>query len=259
MVATVAAAQAPPALSITSPASGTAVSAGQSLSVTITIGSGTYPNGMAVFAKAPLGVASVQSVTGSTVTLSLAIPANTPPGAYALTAMSMDSTGALVSSVPVSVDVQRADTPTSLLADPAALTLRFVGDTLPLTVWGTFAGVGQLDVTQSSQLTTQSENPNVATAQNGMITARGPGQTSIDVTYGSITVKIAVTVPTSIRGDLNGDGQVDRADLNIIMDVLNTPANGPNDARDLNHDGVINVLDARILVTLCTHAGCTAQ
>jgi len=60
-------------------------------------------------------------------------------------------------------------------------------------------------------------------------------------------------------GDLNGDGQVDKSDLNILMDALNTPANGPNDARDLNHDGVINALDARILVTLCTHPGCAVQ
>lgn len=59
-----------------------------------------------------------------------------------------------------------------------------------------------------------------------------------------------------LRGDLNLDGQVDKLDLDIILAALNKPASGPNDPRDLNHDGVISALDARILVTLCSHAGC---
>lgn len=58
------------------------------------------------------------------------------------------------------------------------------------------------------------------------------------------------------RGDVNGDGQVNKNDLALIMGALNAPASGPNDVRDVNHDGVINLLDARILVTLCTYPGC---
>jgi hypothetical protein len=52
---------------------------------------------------------------------------------------------------------------------------------------------------------------------------------------------------------------VDQNDLNIITLALNTPATKPFDARDLNGDGVINALDARILVTLCTRAGCATH
>lgn len=61
------------------------------------------------------------------------------------------------------------------------------------------------------------------------------------------------------RGDVNGDGQVDIVDLDLVMNALNTTASGPHDLRDLNHDGVINVLDARILVTLCTYPGCATS
>ena len=57
-------------------------------------------------------------------------------------------------------------------------------------------------------------------------------------------------------GDLTGDGIVDMNDLNIIQAALNTPAYGPNDPRDLDHDGKITVLDARKLVLLCTKALC---
>jgi hypothetical protein len=57
-------------------------------------------------------------------------------------------------------------------------------------------------------------------------------------------------------GDLNADGIVDIKDLEILQKVLNTNANGPTDIRDLNHDGRLNALDMRILVTKCTHYQC---
>ena len=48
------------------------------------------------------------------------------------------------------------------------------------------------------------------------------------------------------------DGDIDIDDLAIILDARNTPALGPDDPRDLDGDGLITVLDARILVTLFT-------
>lgn len=60
-------------------------------------------------------------------------------------------------------------------------------------------------------------------------------------------------------GDVNGDGKIDKLDIGLVTQALNTPANGPYDPRDLNHDGVINLLDARILVTLCTFPGCATS
>ena len=65
-----------------------------------------------------------------------------------------------------------------------------------------------------------------------------------------------ITGVASAKGDFNGDGQVDSKDVALITAALNKPASGPNDPRELNHDGIINALDARILVTLCTHPGC---
>ena len=59
-----------------------------------------------------------------------------------------------------------------------------------------------------------------------------------------------------ISGDLNGDGKVDTADLQIILAILNTDASGPDDPRDLNKDGRIDALDARILTTLCSQPAC---
>jgi hypothetical protein len=247
------------ALAITSPINGAVVTAGQALSVSVSIASGTYPNGLAVFGQEPIGVTAIQPVTGATMSFTLTIPGNTPPGSYLITAAGPNSAGALASSASISVIVERADLPTALSVHPAMAIFRYVGETLPLSVFATFSDGSTIDITQSTELTATSENSAVATVQSGIISAASSGHTNIDLQYGSVTAKIPVSVPSTIRGDLNGDGMVDKVDVAIITDALNTPANGPNDARDLNHDGVINALDARIVVTLCTHPGCTSQ
>ncbi len=257
LAATIGGAQGATPLAITSPGNGTVVMSGQALPVTVIVRSGTYPSGMVVIAQNPLGAAG--PVTGSPATFYLTPPANTPPGTYSITAVAANASGVIVTSASVTVDVERVDTAAAISVQPMTANLRFVGDTLPLSVTGTFTGGMLVDMTQSSKLTITSENPNVATVQNGLITATGAGQTHIDVQYGPNLVKVAVTVPTSIRGDLDGDGSVDKDDLNIILAALNTRATGPHDARDLNHDGVINALDARILVTLCTKPGCATH
>jgi hypothetical protein len=73
----------------------------------------------------------------------------------------------------------------------------------------------------------------------------------------STPASVTITVPQ--RGDIDLDGDVDMNDLKLILAARNTPANGPNDLRDLNGDGKIDVLDARILSTLCTRPRCATQ
>jgi hypothetical protein len=249
-----------PALTITSPVSGATVLAGQSLTITVAVAPGSYPPGVAIYANDPLGATAFQPVAGQTLSFSLAVPTNTSPGSYAVRAVSLDPNGNQIISSPVNVQVEQIGQPLSVSPDPPSVNLRFVGDSLPLSVFAMFSSSVRLDMTQSLSLSVTSQNPSVATFGNGIVTAVGSGQTTLTVRYGLLpSVTVVVTVPKSIPGDLNGDGQVDKSDLNIIMAALNTTANGPSDARDLNHDGVINALDARILVTLCTHAGCAVQ
>ena len=57
-------------------------------------------------------------------------------------------------------------------------------------------------------------------------------------------------IPPVVRGDANHDGEVDRADLAVVLAARNKPSSGPGDPRDLDNDGIITVKDARILATL---------
>jgi len=65
-------------------------------------------------------------------------------------------------------------------------------------------------------------------------------------------------VTSGMPGDLNNDGCVDLTDLNLLLANRGNPASGPSDPMDLDGDGWITVLDARILVTLCTNPYCAA-
>jgi hypothetical protein len=93
-------------------------------------------------------------------------------------------------------------------------------------------------------------------ASSGVITAVAPGTTELVVSTARHSAIISISVRLSRRGDLNGDGRVDRDDIRVMQRALNSRPTIPNDARDLNHDGKIDALDLRILTSLCTSARC---
>ena len=59
-------------------------------------------------------------------------------------------------------------------------------------------------------------------------------------------------------GDVDGDGDVDRNDIVLIVAALNTPAS-VDDPRDINGDGFITILDVRQASQLCTRPGCAVE
>ncbi|MGY6276440.1 hypothetical protein [Methylomonas sp. MgM2] len=60
----------------------------------------------------------------------------------------------------------------------------------------------------------------------------------------------------SVAGDQDGDKDVDKLDLQLLLGRRNTVAAGNDDPGDLDGNGVINALDARKLVLLCTRPRC---
>lgn len=61
------------------------------------------------------------------------------------------------------------------------------------------------------------------------------------------------------RCDVNGDGQIDSKDINLIFAARNTPASSAEDERDADGDLQITVADARVCQQRCTHAFCAVQ
>ena len=72
---------------------------------------------------------------------------------------------------------------------------------------------------------------------------------------GRPTVPCGVVWGSTVRGDVSGDEIVDRNDLDLVVASRNLHAVNAEDPRDLDGDGMITVLDARILVTLFSVPG----
>lgn len=60
----------------------------------------------------------------------------------------------------------------------------------------------------------------------------------------------------SLLCDVDGNGQVDQLDVQLILDARGQPAAGPDDPMDVDGDGTITVLDGRACVLECTFPNC---
>jgi len=113
--------------------------------------------------------------------------------------------------------------------------------------------------TQSAGPSVSLNDSNVATPS---FTPSSVGSYSFDLVVGdgaddSVPVTVSINVPK--LGDVDGDGDVDNSDLNLVLAARNQPASGPNDLRDVDGSKTIDAIDARKLTTLCTRPRCAIQ
>jgi hypothetical protein len=68
-----------------------------------------------------------------------------------------------------------------------------------------------------------------------------------------------VMVVAGLKGDIDGDGDVDQDDINLVLAARGTVLNGTADPRDIDGDGSITLSDARKMVALCTRPRCATK
>ena len=206
--------QSPPQLQITSPAAGTIVNPGQTISVSVLSPAGTSFSKVAVAGQDPLGSSSIATSVPSQ--FSISVPTNISPGTYMLTALGTTTAGKFVQSATILVDVERLDMPTSISADPPQVLFRSAGQHAPLEIFATFPDGTSLTVTNSSHLAYTSSNHSVATVdKNGVVTGVAKGSASITATYTlrtqsvhfSVFFTVPPPVPTSSPTALSFDNQ----------------------------------------------------
>jgi hypothetical protein len=186
------------ALVITSPANGTVVAPGQIIIVSVTINSGTYPNGIGILGGEAGGPAvMLPPISGaSPLSFSVTIPANAFPGKFTISAAGDDSSsGVLQTSYDVTLDVERTDSPVSLRVDPPSIHFQQIGQSLPINVTGVYADGSWHGLTRSSLLQMTSSNTAIAAVTSNSIKAVSPGKATIQVSYGSLTASVPIYVP----------------------------------------------------------------
>ena len=246
--------QARAALQITSPADGTIVAPGDTVAITVVVTPGSTYSVVQVIGE-DIGLSDAG--TAPPYVLSVTIPADMV-GPHQLTAVGLIGPDQADFSPPVTLQVETPAIITSLSVSPSKVTFEYAGEQLPFTVTGRTDAGALIDLSDSSQTSFQSADSTVAAVAGGFLTAVGPGATAVTVSYKNLSITVPVTLPKSIPGDLDADGEVDQDDLNLLLDFVSLGVfpTGSFDARDLNHDGVIDQADVVQLQSLCTRPPC---
>jgi len=199
LVAASASAQQTP-IHFVSPAGGTVVHPGQS--VTIAVAADSSVEKLALLGQHPLPVSQVVAPglgVASPFEFRVAIPANIRPGHYRVTAIGTLAGGETVAERLV-LDVEKTEEPARIWAEPSSILFSGTGERIPVRVLGAYADNSQQELTKSSQTTYTSADPNVATVSaDGLVTSVGAGKTTIQVhaTRHDLTVPVTVAAGSS--------------------------------------------------------------
>lgn len=147
---------------------------------------------------------------------------------------------AAVSSLTVTIEGSPAVPVTGVSLNNAELKFSKIGESAVLTATVEPANATNKEVIWSSS------DENVATVDNGVVTAVGNGTAAITVTTvdGNFTATCEVTV---LIGDVNGDGAVDIGDLAIAAYYYNVTSEDENwpqaQVADIDNNGIVDIVD----------------
>jgi hypothetical protein len=234
-------------VAITSPASGSVYSPGESININASV-TGGQVIGVKVGAQ-DMGMSAYQFT--APYSLRLTVPSDIV-GPRNLFAVGLVANETVIVSPSITVDIEPSRLPTAVSFQQTLVAFGYVGQQQRVGVTATFSDGSTLDVSKSTQLNFASGNPGLVSVDTtGLMTSLKPGNTTIKVTYGNLTSTLQTVGPAGVKGDLDGDGMVTVQDLLLLEAMVGSIPTGPSDARDLNGDGKIDNLDVEALLTLC--------
>ncbi len=185
-----------PSLWITSPADGIAVRPGETLIVTVEVSPPEAFGLVFVAGFDPIGF-SEEELNKPPYRFTLQIPRGIRPDRYSITAAGFTSPNReLLSSHPITILVERVDSPVSLTVYPVIADFT-MDQKRYFSVTGHYADKTEVDLSQSSRIKYVSSNPQIATVQEqGIVSPVQPGRATISITYDGLTV----VVPVRVRG-----------------------------------------------------------
>src|SRR5579862_2011702 len=165
-----------------SPAGGTVVRPGQT--VTIAVSADSSVAKLALLGQHPLPVSQVVAPglgVARPFEFEVRISTDIRPGPYRVRAVGVLAGGEPVAESLV-LNVEKAEEPTRIWAKPSTILFSSAGERIPLRVLGAFADGSQETLTKSVKTTYTSADPDVATvSEDGLVTSIGPGKTTIQV------------------------------------------------------------------------------
>ena len=178
-------------MQIVSPATGTVVNSGTTLTVTVQAPASVFQS-VSIVGDGPFALST--SLSAPPYQYSYPIPADFALGRYRFKAAGARASGETIYSDPVEVDIERPDDAKKLQSEWQSLTLGGQADA-PLQIWGIFRDGSKIDVTRSNRTTYTSDRPGVAVVSSeGGVSAVGVGKAKITVKYGDKSVVVPVEI-----------------------------------------------------------------
>jgi len=177
-------------LQITSPTNGAIVNPGQTMVVDVSA-TGMVLAAARITAQDP--IKSGQVLIAPPYQFAITIPTKIRPGPYSLVAEGSSVSSAVPSSDPVSIDIERPDTPQSIAAG-SVLELA-IGEHSPVRVDGTYTDGSVVDLSRSTQTTYDTDPAGiVSVTKEGLVTGLAGGSTTIVIHHQNYLTVIKVVV-----------------------------------------------------------------
>jgi hypothetical protein len=185
-------------LQITSPADGTVIHPGETFSVTVNSPDTAFQF-VGLVGEGPIGFVALKP--GVPAHFSLTIPADfNICRKYLITAIGVIVPGKNADSQPIEIDVERPDLPIKLTALMPKFYFQTPGGSLPIELIATFNDRRKLDVHESTRIAFSSSNPKIAkVSEDGIVTARSPGNAQAIATYALDGRKVQLAIPVAVE------------------------------------------------------------